>query len=65
MMTNLLSEKLLMGGEEKFEPITFSANASLQTWTVPAGVKKFMWMLLLVKAEIQEVWADVLNATCP
>ena len=40
MMTNLLSEKLLMGGEEKFEPITFSANASLQTWIVPAGVKK-------------------------
>lgn len=40
MMTNLLSEKLLMGGEEKFEPITFSANASLQTWTVPTGIKK-------------------------
>lgn len=39
-MREFLSEELLMGGEEHFEPITFSANSELQTWTVPAGIRK-------------------------
>ncbi len=39
-MKELLSEELFMGGEEAFEPITFFADLALQTWTVPAGIKK-------------------------
>lgn len=39
-MRKYLSEELFIEDKEPFEPITFFADLTLQTWTVPAGIKK-------------------------